>query len=156
MQEENRNIYQTARKAAGYTQEAAAERLALSVESIRAYETGVRVPSNNTVERMVEVYNAQHLAYQHLKATNALMSRVVPQLEERSLTEAAVRLVNRMNRMIRTDAGSRLLEITEDGEVTGDEVVDVKEIAADLQELIKAAMEMDLIFREKEAIKCQE
>ena len=38
-----------------------------------------------------------------------------------------------MNRMIRTDAGSRLLEITEDGEVTGDEVVDVKEIAADLQ-----------------------
>lgn len=156
MQEENRNIYQTARKAAGYTQEAAAERLALSVESIRAYETGVRVPGNNTVERMVEVYNAQHLAYQHLKATNALMSRVVPQLEQRSLTEAAVRLVNRMNRMIRTDAGSRLLEITEDGEVTGDEVVDVKEIAADLQELIKAAMEMDLIFREKEAIKCQE
>ena len=156
MQEENRNIYQTARKAAGYTQEAAAERLALSVESIRAYETGVRVPGNNTVERMVEVYNAQHLAYQHLKATNALMSRVVPQLEQRSLTEAAVRLVNRMNRMIRTDAGRRLLEITEDGEVTGDEVVDVKEIAADLQELIKAAMEMDLIFREKEAIKCQE
>lgn len=156
MQEENRNIYQTARKAAGYTQEAAAERLALSVESIRAYETGVRVPGNNTVERMVEVYNAQHLAYQHLKTTNALMSRVVPQLEQRSLTEAAVRLVNRMNRMIRTDAGSRLLEITEDGKVTGDEVVDVKEIAADLQELIKAAMEMDLIFREKEAIKCQE
>ena len=31
-----------------------------------------------------------------------------------------------------------------------------KEIAADLQELIKAAMEMHLIFREKEAIKCQE
>lgn len=156
MQEENRNIYQTARKAAGYTQEAAAERLALSVESIRAYETGVRVPGNDTVERMVEVYNAQHLAYQHLKATNALMSRVVPALEERSLTEAAVRLVNRMNRMIRTDAGRRLLEITEDGEVTGDEVVDVKEIAADLQELIKAAMEMDLIFHEKEAIKCQD
>ena len=156
MQGENRNIYQTARKAAGYTQEAAAELLALRVESIRAYETGIRVPGNETVERMVEVYNTQHLAYQHLKATNALMSRVVPALEERSLTEAAVRLVNRMNRMIRTDAGSRLLEITEDGEVTGDEVVDVKEIAADLHELIKAAMEMDLIFRQKEAEQCPE
>lgn len=156
MQRDNRNIYQTARKAAGYTQETAAELLDLSVESIRAYETGVRVPGNDTVERMVEVYNTQHLAYQHLKATNALMSRVVPALEERSLTEAAVRLVNRMNRLIKTDAGSRLLEITEDGLVTDDEQLDVAEIAANLHDLIKAAMEMDLIFRQKEVTGCPE
>lgn len=156
MQRDNRNIYQTARKAAGYTQEAAAELLDLSVESVRAYETGVRVPGNDTVERMVEVYNTQHLAYQHLKTTNALMSRVVPVLEERSLTEAAVRLVNRMNRMIRTNAGSRLLEITEDGVVTDDEVIDVKEIAVDLRELIQAAMEMDLLFKREEAGECPE
>ena len=42
MSGESRNIYQTARKAAGLTQEAAAEQLAVSVESLRAYENGYR------------------------------------------------------------------------------------------------------------------
>ena len=37
MPRDNGNIYQAARKAAGLTQEAAAERLAVSVESMRAY-----------------------------------------------------------------------------------------------------------------------
>lgn len=44
MPAEYRNIYKTARRAAGMTQEAAAERLGISVESVRAYETGQRIP----------------------------------------------------------------------------------------------------------------
>ena len=59
---ENRNIYKTSRRAAGLTQEAAAERLGISVESVRAYETGQRLPPNDVVELMVILYNAQHLA----------------------------------------------------------------------------------------------
>ncbi|NBI11873.1 XRE family transcriptional regulator [Colidextribacter sp. OB.20] len=39
MPENFRNIYKIARRAAGYTQEAAAEMMNLSVESLRAYET---------------------------------------------------------------------------------------------------------------------
>ena len=42
MPEECRNIYKKARRSAGLTQEAAAERLGISVESVRAYETGQR------------------------------------------------------------------------------------------------------------------
>ena len=63
MQGEYQNIYKVARRAAGYTQEAAAERLGISVESVRAYETGQRIPPNYIVELMVILYNAQHLAY---------------------------------------------------------------------------------------------
>ena len=37
---ENRNIYQSARELKGLTQEAAAERLDISVETIGAYEQG--------------------------------------------------------------------------------------------------------------------
>ena len=44
MPEECRNIYKIQRRAVGYTQEAAAERLGISVESLRAYETGQRAP----------------------------------------------------------------------------------------------------------------
>ena len=36
MPEESMNIYKTARRAAGITQEAAAEQLGISVESVRA------------------------------------------------------------------------------------------------------------------------
>lgn len=42
MQNDTRNIYKRARRAAGYTQEAAAEMLNVSVESLRAYETDRR------------------------------------------------------------------------------------------------------------------
>lgn len=38
MSEEYRNIYKIARRTAGFTQEAATERLGISVESVRAYE----------------------------------------------------------------------------------------------------------------------
>lgn len=69
MPEEYRNIYKNARRAAGYTQETAAEQLGLSVESVRAYETGQRIPPNDVVEQMVICYNAQRLAYQHLHET---------------------------------------------------------------------------------------
>ena len=150
MPAEYRNIYQTARKAAGYTQEAAAELLALSVESVRAYETGIRVPGNDTVERMVEVYNAQHLAYQHLKATNALMGRVVPALEPRNIMEAAIRLNNRMNRFLKANTADRLLELAEDGEITDDERKEFEEIVLLLRELTQSMLELDLCASEKE------
>ena len=96
---EYRNIYKTARSAAGLTQEAAAERLGLSVERIRAYETGQRIPPNEAVERMVILYNAQHLAYQHLRETNELYNRIVPALEDRDLIQTAVVLRNRLARL---------------------------------------------------------
>ncbi len=38
------NIYKTTRRAAGLTQESAAEWIGVSVESLRAYETGRRIP----------------------------------------------------------------------------------------------------------------
>ena len=99
MSEECRNIYKKARRVAGLTQEAAAERLGISVESVRAYETGQRVPPNDVVEDMVVCYDYQKLAFQHLHETNTLAAKVVPQLEERTLLETAIRIYNRLRRL---------------------------------------------------------
>lgn len=63
MPEETRNIYKTCRKAAGLTQEAAAERLGISVESLRAYETGQRVPPDEVAEAMSDLYNTLYLIF---------------------------------------------------------------------------------------------
>lgn len=44
MPEKYKNIYKAVRLCTNLTQEAAAERIGVSVESIRTYETGRRIP----------------------------------------------------------------------------------------------------------------
>ena len=144
MSEEYRNIYQNARKSAGLTQEAAAERLGISPESVRAYETGVRVPPNDVVEQMVICYNTQHLAYQHLHETNALAARIVPALEQRSLLEVAVRIYNRMSQFSKGHKVEQLLAMAEDGRIDENERAEFEEFVADLRELIQSGMELEL------------
>ena len=159
MQEEYRNIYKTARKSAGLTQEAAAERIAVCVESLRAYETGRTVPPNDVVEQMVVCYNAQHLAYQHLHETNALAARIVPVLEQRSLLEVAVRIYNRMAQFSKNHKVEQLLAMAEDGQIDETERTEFEAIVADLRELIQSGMELELFcrpddFNDKEGTIC--
>lgn len=146
MPAEYRNIYKTARRAAGMTQEAAAERLGISVESVRAYETGQRIPPNDIVEQMVICYNAQHLAYQHLHETNALIARIVPQLEQRTVLEVAVRIHNSMNRFQKLRSLDRLMEIAEDNNVDDAERKDFDAIIAELREIIRSGLELEVYF----------
>lgn len=146
MPAEYRNIYKTARRAAGMTQEAAAERLGISVESVRAYETGQRIPPNDIVEQMVICYNAQHLAYQHLHETNVLISRIVPQLEQRTVLEVAVRIYNRMNNFQQLKSLDRLMAIAEDGRIDDSEREEFDTIVAELREIIQSGLELEVYF----------
>lgn len=148
MPEEYRNIYKTARRAAGLTQEAAAEKLGVSVESLRAYETDQRIPPNDVVELMVICYNAQHLAYQHLRETNSLMERVVPQLEQRSVLEVAVRIYNRMNHFAQQHKLDELMQIAEDNRIDDDERKVFDEIMDDLREIVKSGLELEVFCKE--------
>ena len=149
MRSEDRNIYKNARRAAGFTQESAAEQLGISVESVRAYETGQRIPPNDVVEQMVICYNAQRLAYQHLHETNVLMARVVPQLEQRSVLEVAVRIYNRLNRFQRDHGVDRLMEIAEDGVIDQMEREEFDAIMADLREIVKSGLELEVFCQDE-------
>lgn len=142
MPQETRNIYKTCRKAAGLTQEAAAERLGISVESLRAYETGQRIPPTEVVELMVIIYDAQHLAYQHLRETNALYSSVVPEIRPRSVLEASAKLTNRIFAFAESHADRRLLRIAEDNVIDNQERPEFNAIMEDLQEIVEAALEL--------------
>lgn len=140
MEEIARNIYKTGRIAAGFTQEAAAERLGISVESLRRYETGRSIPPNDVVELMVILYNAQHLAYQHLRESNHLMSRVVPEVPRCSVLEASARLSNRIFAFADSHADRRLLRIAEDNVIDAAERAEFDAIMEDLQEIVEAAL----------------
>ena len=150
MPEECRNIYKNARRAAGFTQEAAAEQLGVSVESVRAYETGQRVPPNDVVEQMVICYNAQRLAYQHLHETNILMARVVPELEPRSILEVAVRIYNRLNQFQNGHGLDRLMAIAEDGQIDQNERLEFDGIMEDLREIVKSGLELEVYCSDQE------
>ena len=142
MPDDCRNIYKTCRKAAGFTQEAAAERLGISVESLRAYETSQRVPPNEVVELMVILYNAQHLAFQHLRETNGLYNSVVPEVQPRSILEASAKLTNRIFAFAESHADRRLMRITEDNVIDDGERPEFDSIMEDLQEIVEAALEL--------------
>ena len=149
MPEDYLNIYKVARRAAGITQEAAAEQLGISVESVRAYETGQRIPPNDVVEQMVICYDAQRLAFQHLHETNTLAARVIPDIQPRTLMESAVRLYNQLNRFSSHHSVDRLLEIAEDGRIDEQERAEFDAIVAELKALIQCGMELGLCGLER-------
>lgn len=128
------NLYQRARLSTGMTQERAAELLGLSSESLKQYEGGRRIPSNETVAKMVELYHLPWLALEHAQATDTL--GVMPEVTPRPLPMASIALRNRLQ-----DATGRLdalLRIAEDGVIDETERPEFDEIVSELRETMAA------------------
>lgn len=140
MPKDKRNIYKIAREARGLTQEAAAEKLGISDSSIRAYETGQRVPPNEVVELMAICYDAQHLAFQHLRETNSMYGSIVPAVPDCSVLEASAKLINRIYEFADSHSDRRLMRIAEDNVIDQDERPEFDAILEDLQEIVEAAL----------------
>lgn len=140
MQDNNRNIYQAARRSAGLTQERAAEMLGVSVESLRAYETGIRIPPTDVVELMVICYDAQHLAYQHLRLASEMGRRIIPETGDLPLPQAAMQLINRIYAFADSRQDRALLKIAEDGKISAKERPQFDSILDELQGIVSAAL----------------
>ena len=128
------NLYQRARPSTGMTQERAAELLGLSSESLKQYEGGRRIPSNETVAKMVELYHLPWLALEHAQATDTL--GVMPEVTPRPLPMASIALRNRLQ-----DATGRLdtlLRIAEDGVIDEAERPEFDSIVVELRETMAA------------------
>lgn len=140
MPEVYRNIYKVAREARGLTQEAAAEKLGISDSSIRAYETGQRVPPNEIVDLMVIAYDSQLLGIQHLRASAEMARSIVPDVHACSVLEASARLINRIYDFADSHSDRRLMRIAEDNVIDQDERPEFDAILEDLQEIVEAAL----------------
>lgn len=141
MAHDARNIYQIARKTAGLTQEAAAERLALSVESLRAYETGQRIPGNDIVGAMMSVYNTQYLGIQHVQAAGAPLPACVQDVQVGlSLESSTIKLVNRWLAFANRHRCDQLLAIAEDGIIDEAERPQFDRIIGELSELVRTTL----------------
>lgn len=117
-----KNIYQAAREAAGITQERSAEMIGLSVESVRAYECEKRIPSDETVLKMIDVYGGNYLAYQHLKYKTAVGNAVLPDISEMPLSNASLSLLHELHDCLKEQEA--IVEISMDGKVSDEEQED--------------------------------
>lgn len=138
MSNNSRNIYQIARNYKGITQEKASELLAVSVESLRAYETGRTIPPNDVVEQMIVVYGTQHLAYQHITNSASVARLCLPTLDIKRIPDALLVLQKEVRDFLRRR--EELDDIAYDGIITDEERPRFDAILKELDDVVAAIM----------------
>lgn len=145
--ESARNIYKTSREHAGLTQEAAAERLDIAVETLRAYETNARRPADDKVADMVTLYDDQYLDYLHMQSSP--LADCIPRVRLQGIQQAAMRIVRLVKRFARDQRVDQLLEIAEDGVIDEEELPIFREIMAELQAIVESVLSLGFCGHEK-------
>ncbi|WP_195603833.1 helix-turn-helix domain-containing protein [Clostridium tyrobutyricum] len=136
MDKEYRNIYQIARESAGLTQEKASELMDISVDSLRAYESGRRIPPDHIVIKMIEIYNTQYLAYQHLKTSAEVGQKYLPKIEITDLSTSVLKVQTEIKDFVNCE--DLFVKICSDGKVSDNEACNFKKICKELDDVLKA------------------
>lgn len=140
------NIYKNARRTAGLTQERWAEVLGIAPETVRRYESGELTPSDEVVLRMAEAAGQWILCYWHLARKSRVAGGILPEVRERTLPEAVLNLIVRINDFSRNGLES-LTRLASDGKISSAEVLEFGEDLAQLRELVAAAYEIEYAER---------
>ena len=133
-------IYGRYRKAAGLTQERAAELLGVAVRSIAAWERGETVPPDQRVLAMADIYGAPTLCIEHLRLNVAIARDVLPPVPHVALPQAVCQLCAALRRVQDAHAEDRLLAIAADGHVDEMEEQQFVELTEELDDVIAAAL----------------
>ena len=134
------NIYKRARTTAGLTQERWAEQLGISVESVRLYESGTGLPSDEVVTRMIEVAVLPVLGHWHLMNKSRVAAEILPEVRAVPLAQAVVQLLHRIREFDERHRVRELLSIAEDGQIDSAERDDFNSIVKELDGIVQAAM----------------
>lgn len=131
------NLYAACRRRTGMTQEAWAEKLNISVESVKRYETDVRIPPIPVVKQMSDLSGDESVGYKYLAKVSQELE-VLPDIDSVNLQAATIRLMNRMARFAAKARDRQLMEIAEDGIISADEKPLYDEIMDELSGLVSA------------------
>lgn len=134
------NMYQRARKDSCLTQEQAAERLCVSETTMKAWEQGARVPDNETVAQMAELYETPWLLLEHALTAGGALGVLPDGITIQGLPTAVLTLINRATAL--ADDYRRLMIIAEDGVIDEAERPDFTEISANIQGVIAAGFQV--------------
>ena len=142
MNEEYRTMYTRHRRAAGITQEAAAELLGVAVRTLANWEAGVTIPPDEKVAMMCDIYNNNTLAVEHLRSTTTLARGLLPEVAQLPLAQAVVQLLWRMQEFNAKHRPESLMAISSNGRVDDGEAIAFAQINSELQDIVQAALQL--------------
>lgn len=143
------NIYRNARNKVDMSQERWAEALDISVDTVGLYEAGKIRPSDDVVLHMVDVCGDRALAYQHLRDKSRVARELLPEAKRLPLSQAAIRLLLEIRDFDRKKRAEELLRIAADGIVDPEERAEFEAIVRELQEIIRAALQIQMSEEER-------
>ena len=140
---ENKNIYQRTREALDLTREEASELLVtMSPERIEKIESERSMPHPDEVLVMAQKYKQPSLCNYYCANQCPIGAQYVPEIKVKDLSQIVLEMLASLNSMQKEK--DRLIEITVDGKVSGDELADFVAIQEQLEKISVAVETLQL------------
>jgi len=140
---ENKNLYQKTRENLQLTREAAADLLeCISPERIEKIENERSLPHPDEVLVMAEKYKHPRLCNYYCANQCPIGQQYVPEIKPKDLSQIILEMLASLNSMSKQK--ERLIEITVDGKITGDELEDFIYIQEELERISVAVETLQL------------
>lgn len=131
---ENKNIYQLRREELGLSREKASELLeTMPAERIEKIESEKSLPHPDEVLLMAEAYKMPNLCNHYCANECPIGQQYVPEIKIKDLSQIVLEMLASLNSMNRKQ--ERLIEITADGKIDGDEIKDFIHIQEELEKI---------------------
>ncbi|MCC8102588.1 MAG: XRE family transcriptional regulator [Clostridiales bacterium] len=135
---QNKNIYQLRREDLGLSREKASEILVtVPPERIEKIESEKSLPHPDEVMTMADGYKAPSLCNYYCANQCPIGQKYVPELKIKDLSQIVLEMLASLNSMNRKQ--ERLIEITADGKIDGDEIDDFIRIQDELDRISMTA-----------------
>lgn len=140
---ENKNIYHLTRESLQLTREAAGELLeSITPERIEKIENERSLPHPDEVLLMAEKYKQPGLCNYYCANQCPIGQQYVPEVKVKDLSQIVLEMLASLNSM--NKQRERLIEITVDGKVSGDELADFVYIQEELERISIAVETLQL------------
>lgn len=131
---ENKNMYQLRREELGLSREKASELLgSVPPERIEKIENQKSLPHPDEVLVMAESYKMPTLCNYYCANDCPIGKRYVPEIKQKDLSQIVLEMLASLNAMQKKQ--ERLIEITVDGKIEGDEIKDFIQIQEELERI---------------------
>lgn len=149
---ENKNVYFQARKRASvsnpklFSRESAAEMLGISPYTLADYELGsTKVVPVDKVMLMADLYNAPELITGYCRYECPIHGFLPLATEEKNIQGIALRILKGFDETELRNIKCDLIDISEDGTISDDEVPKLKEILESLEKMAETISELKLV-----------
>lgn len=131
---ENKTLFQLSREELGYSREKASELLGwISAERIEKIENEKSLPHPDEILAMAEAYKNPRICNYYCAKLCPIGQEYVPEIKVKDLSQIVLEMLASLNSVQKQR--DRLIEITADGHITGDEVGDFVHIQQELERI---------------------